>query len=333
MKTSNAQSQNSDNTGSLVHALLQSLAGMASMISAGDCSDEFPEPPIVRPDVPHAHAKTLKLALLLALLAFATPALGGEHIAPGGVFQPGETLRYSVTWKFLRLGTLSIRTERDTTSSDGSEFTVIMKVESNPTLQFLWIREVNEAHIEASSVTSRHFLARHRNGDDLVEIRHQFDPATRTAITSLTDMNMGKLLRCDTVYNATPYVDGASLVFKARELSRTIGRVPVPTMIDGRLCNTTLEMGGDVESLHIDAWGQEIRTRRYSAHADWTGGTSSGLGGESTGWVSDDEAAVPIRAEMKILLGSIVLELEQWTRTGWVPPPVMQNALAPGGGK
>ena len=38
------------------------------------------------------------------------------------------------------------------------------------------------------------------------------------------------------------------------------------------------------------------------------------------GFFSDDEAAVPIRAEAKVIVGSIVVELEEWERPGWIPP-------------
>jgi hypothetical protein len=59
-----------------------------------------------------------------------------------------------------------------------------------------------------------------------------------------------------------------------------------------------------------------VRTRKYKGFVHGQGGTSAGLSGEFTGWVSDDEAAIPLQAEMKVLLGSIHLELERWTRAG-----------------
>ena len=44
------------------------------------------------------------------------------------------------------------------------------------------------------------------------------------------------------------------------------------------------------------------------------------MSGTFKGWISNDEAAVPVRAEVKILLGSLVIELEDFTREGWIPP-------------
>ncbi len=260
------------------------------------------------------------LLLTFCLISLGAAVRSQDNGCVGGVFQPGEILRYRVSWTLFRLGTLTLRAERDTTSTDGSDLKLIMQVESNPDLRFIWIQEYNESHVDSKSISTRHFLARHRSGDELTEIRQQYDPATQTARASEVNMNTGAVLISTTTENAPPFVEGPSLLFKTRALSRKVGTVQLPTMTRGEISNTTLEFSGALENLAIDAWGKEIRTRKYHGRADWTGGTSTGLGGDFTGWLSDDDAAVPIRAEMKILIGSIVLELEEWTRPGWVPP-------------
>jgi hypothetical protein len=43
------------------------------------------------------------------------------------------------------------------------------------------------------------------------------------------------------------------------------------------------------------------------------------MSGEFHGWVTDDDAAVILKAEVKILLGSVRIELESYERTGWSP--------------
>jgi hypothetical protein len=44
------------------------------------------------------------------------------------------------------------------------------------------------------------------------------------------------------------------------------------------------------------------------------------LTGDFEGWFSNDEARVPILAKMKVILGSITIELMRWKRAGWTPP-------------
>ncbi len=260
----------------------------------------------------------------LALAAFSV--LLGEVLSAGqpghavAVFQPGEELQYKVKWQFIRLGTLTLRTDSDSALPEGRRYRITLSVESNPQLQFVWIRESNVSWMNAVDLSTDSFLGRHRNGEDIVEVRQRYDPQTRTAFCSKKDLNAGTMLYQDTLPNSPRFVDGAALVFAARVLSRSVGEVIIPTMVDGVIHNTILDFGEAIEPLGIGAWDQDIRTRRYSGRAEWTGATAAGLSGEFTGWLSDDDAAVPIRAEMKILLGSVVLELERWTRPGWTPP-------------
>lgn len=257
--------------------------------------------------------------VLLGMLSFASAADSGEPGNPPAVFQAGEELQYSVKWKFFRLGTIVVRTELDTSAARQDGLKLTMTVESNPDLAFICIRELNESHVQAGDGFTMDFLARHLLGGRVEEARQHYDPATRSAIYSLSDSNTGCILHRDTLAGTPPFVEGASLLFKARVLSRSMGIVHLPTMIQGKIMETTLNYGGDTESIQIDACEQEVRTRKFSGTAEWTGGTA-GMSGEFWGWMSDDAAAVPIRAEMKILIGSIDLELERWTRPGWTPP-------------
>jgi hypothetical protein len=45
-----------------------------------------------------------------------------------------------------------------------------------------------------------------------------------------------------------------------------------------------------------------------------------GLTGPFEGWFSNDDARVPIRANMEVMLGSVKVELIGWNRGGWNPP-------------
>jgi hypothetical protein len=256
----------------------------------------------------------------LIMLALSAPVRAEGPTAVNRVFQPGEELRYKVKWKFLRLGTLTIRTLRDNACQGPGDFKIVMVVESNPDLGFIWIREWNESLMDAMALCSKTFRGKYRNGDAYVEIRQAYDQRQRTAIYTEIDGNSGAPLSTDTLLNADPYVEGPSLVFYARCVSRSIGVRRVPTLVRGKISATELWFDGSLEDVEISALDRPVRTKRYTGHAEWSGGSTAGVSGDFTGWVSDDDAAVPIVAEMKVLLGSIRLELEQWTRPAWAPP-------------
>jgi hypothetical protein len=57
---------------------------------------------------------------------------------------------------------------------------------------------------------------------------------------------------------------------------------------------------------------------KFDGKLDFTG--IFGLSGEFEGWFSNDEARVPILAKMKVLIGSVTIELMSWKRKGWAPP-------------
>ncbi|HTY59351.1 MAG TPA: DUF3108 domain-containing protein [Bacteroidota bacterium] len=274
------------------------------------------------------------LVLLLAALAFNSPSRGAGTDSAGTIIREGEVLQYKVKWTFFRLGTVTLRTVRDSTCREPGDIKVIMSVESNPDLSFIWIREFNECVVDTRTIDSRSFHARHRNGETYTEIWHTVDRSQHRTLYRVIDKNSGKELEADTLRGVESFVEGPSLFLLARCLSQSSGTKNVPTLVGGKLSTTELTYGGDRELIDIGAVGNPVRVRKFLGTAHWQGGTEAGLGGEFTGWISDDGAAVPIVAEVKVLIGSIKLELESWTRTGWAPPSGgMLSAMENAGGK
>jgi hypothetical protein len=265
-----------------------------------------------------AMKRAIVFSLLLLVLGSEARNQTASRVSP--VFQAGEELRYKVKWNFLRLGTVTIRTLHDSLCTAPEEYRILMIVESNPDLSFIWIREFNESMMDARSLSSRQFRAKHRNGDQLTCIQHSYDGTTRMAISRVEDGNSGTIIRSDTLRNVSPFVEGPSLFLAARCLCRLGNSLNVPTMVGETIAPTDLSFPCRPEEMDVDALGGPVRVCRFDGVAHWNGGTEAGLSGEFSGWVSDDAAAVPVKAEMKVLLGSICLELESWSRPGWVPP-------------
>jgi hypothetical protein len=70
--------------------------------------------------------------------------------------------------------------------------------------------------------------------------------------------------------------------------------------------------------VEIDAVDYPIDVVGFEGNAEFVG--IFGLTGGFDGWFSNDEARVPIVAHMKVILGSVTLELMSWKRPGWTPP-------------
>jgi hypothetical protein len=195
-----------------------------------------------------------------------------------------------------------------------------MTVMSSPYLPFIDIDEQNRSTINSNTGMSKFFYALHRSGSEETEINYVYDENLRQAFISIKDCEQNHYNKLQILSDVEPYVEGPSLFFYARRNSHTKSSVYLPTMIGGQLQTTLLNFDGPVEFIDVPAFSEAVRTRCYEGSANWQGGTSAGLSGKFSGWISDDQAAVTLKAEMAILLGSVVIELESYEREGWIPP-------------
>jgi hypothetical protein len=123
----------------------------------------------------------------------------------------------------------------------------------------------------------------------------------------------------DTIEPGTPrFVDGLSIGYMPRLFVRTRQRLDVPTILNGKLGVTTFFFDGRRTTTGIDALDEPVRVVEVKGTTNAEG--IYGMTGDFTGWFSDDAAAVPIKGELKVLIGSITLELVQWKNRGWSPP-------------
>ncbi len=122
----------------------------------------------------------------------------------------------------------------------------------------------------------------------------------------------------DTVPVKDRSVDGMSLLFFARENVRQPRSWRVPTFVDNREGITEFTFRDKREDLHIDAVNYPVRTVWFDGTAKFVG--VFGLTGGFEGWFSDDEARIPIVGRLKVILGSVKVELIKWKRGAWMPP-------------
>ena len=128
-----------------------------------------------------------------------------------------------------------------------------------------------------------------------------------------------KRTNLDTLYIKGSHVqDGLSIAYYAREHVHDSRTVTVPTIAYGKLGSTTFRFASTPGTQEIDALDRPIHVVEFDGWLDLEG--IFGLTGEFKGWFSDDSSAVPIKAELKVILGSVNVELIQWHRKDWNPP-------------
>jgi hypothetical protein len=117
---------------------------------------------------------------------------------------------------------------------------------------------------------------------------------------------------------APEFVDGLSIAYFPRRFVHTSSSVTVPTILYGKLGRTTFEFTGEHTTESIDAVDHPVRVVPLEGNTSVEG--IFGMTGDFKGWFSDDEAAVPIKGKLKVLLGNVTVELIKWDRKGWNPP-------------
>ncbi|MEJ2617078.1 MAG: DUF3108 domain-containing protein, partial [Ignavibacteriaceae bacterium] len=114
------------------------------------------------------------------------------------------------------------------------------------------------------------------------------------------------------------YQDGLSIFYFARMNSGQNKSEEIPCFVDEKKVSTKINFYDQVEDISIDAIDYPVACVKVDGQLDFI--SIYGLTGYYEGWFTNDEAAIPILAKMKVMVGNITLELIKWKRPGWKPP-------------
>lgn len=117
------------------------------------------------------------------------------------------------------------------------------------------------------------------------------------------------------------HLDGLSLFFYARKNFNQAKKYSVPVLVNEKSFKTHFNFMNKVGSQEIDAVKYPVQTVEFDGTSDFTG--VFGLTGYFQGYFSNDNAGIPIVAKMKVILGSVHIELTKWNRQGWAPPKAL----------
>jgi hypothetical protein len=236
------------------------------------------------------------------------------------VHMVGEDLQYKVSYAFFNLGRIIVRVV-DRQERNGR---VIYKtraiIDSSPGLPFvdLHIRFTSEFDEDLYSYV---WIAEDST-EEKVEVRRlTFDYDSSRVFVEKGVRNADGSFHFDqkdTVSITAKCQDGFSLFYFARANVRQKTTMNTPTFIEKEQVNTFFNFTNAIEEEEIDSVGYPIEVVEFEGRADFVG--VFGLTGGFEGRFTNDEAGVPIVAWMKVILGSIRVTLDQWTRPGWTPP-------------
>ncbi len=243
--------------------------------------------------------------------------LGAMRGVAQEVLVPGEEMLYRVSYLNITLGTIRTVTEGYTTRNGERFAKVKVFIKSSPSIPFVSLNSIYESWMDTTITFSRHFNANTEiDGGKWEFDQYVLDYNARSLVMEKYRDKQKVSSKSFTI--TKKYNDGSSILYAARSLVSAKRTFRLPTIIMDDTVNTVVNCRGTKGSVEIDAVKYPVKTLYLDGVANWTG--IYGLSGNFEGWFSDDAARVPIKAKMKVYVGSVTIELQSWKRGSWQPP-------------
>ncbi|MGA2624091.1 MAG: DUF3108 domain-containing protein [Bacteroidota bacterium] len=241
---------------------------------------------------------------------------------------PGEELIYEVSWFGVGLGQIRLQTREPTWNDGERRHHATAVIDSYKGLPFVSVhaRDYTEMDSNFSSRRCRSFEK--NDGYWLGENYYYLIPEKILVVEKTKHETLSSPPAERATYDTLRitdswFEDGLSLVYFARANVHRRDTLRAPTIVYGKVGATNFYFTAQNTTEEIGALKNPVRVIEFAGKAEFAG--IFGLTGDFKGWFSDDEAAAPIKAEMKVLIGNITIELIQWKRHNWNPPTVLER--------
>lgn len=259
----------------------------------------------------------LLLPAILSIIGFVSAKLQGNpgDVVGSRVAMDGEEYVYEVRWTWFKLGTIRLQT-----LSGGKAEAFI---DSAPNIPFVNLHSVHYTTMD-SMFYSHASYSMEKEDDVWKGMNYVYDlPEKLLYVEDVTwksphDQPVMRAMKDTLRLPSSSFLDGLSIAYFPRRFIHADSTVTMPTVLYGKLGETTFFFRDKHTTESIDAVDNPVRVIEFDGYTTAVG--IYGMTGEFTGWFSDDEAAVPIRGKLKVLVGNVTVELVSWHRAGWNPP-------------
>jgi hypothetical protein len=237
------------------------------------------------------------------------------------MLQVGEELEYSVHYSFFNIGTIRFKVTDKEERNGRTVYRAYAFMDSNPSLS--WLKDL---HVKFYSeidqdAFSYGWVSEDSTSKKVTYRKMRFDYENKKMYFEWGEkLSSGEQKKGgdDTITTTSGCQDGLSLFYYARQHALESRKNRIPTFIDTNEVMTNINFGIENLSEEIDAVDYPVDVVKLDGRAEFVG--VFGLTGEFEGVFSNDNAGIPITARLKVMLGSVRVELRKWKRGNWVPP-------------
>jgi hypothetical protein len=220
-----------------------------------------------------------------------------------------------VSYATVDLGQIRVRILEKKTDGGKTVYSAQANIDSYKGVPFVDLHAIFDDLI-ADPIHSRRFTSRMKSEKGWDTVSYEFDYPAKRCLVRNRPVAAGATDETLTV--GGPSQDGLSLLYYARQEALRKQQTSVPTIVSGKQGTTSFDFLRERDGEEIDALDYPVDVVYFKGEAGFVG--IFGLSGEFEGWFSNDEASVPIVGKMKVLIGSVRIELMKWKRDGWNPP-------------
>ncbi len=238
-----------------------------------------------------------------------------EVVLGTSVSRPGEEFVYEVSWTWFKLGTIRVQT----LAGGKAE----AHIDTYPNVPFVDLHSIHYTTMD-SLFYSHASLSMEKEDSVWKGLDYAYDLPEKQLVVETIQMHSPNDAPTTRVVKDTlhlpsrEFLDGLSIAYFPRRFVHTDTTLTVPTVLYGKLGKTSFEFHRKATTQSIDALENPVRVVEIDGNTSAVG--IYGMTGDFTGWFSDDSAAVPIKGKLKVLIGSVTVELVNWHRKGWSPP-------------
>ncbi len=234
------------------------------------------------------------------------------------MFQVGEELQYNVSYSVFDIGLVKMQVI-DTAVRNGIKiYKAKAYLDSYSGIPFVDLHQVFYSEMDGDALAQLFVTHTTAKPQEMPFVKYYFDYKNNKVAYQYGVDPIGTITKSGDVPITEKQLDGLALFYYARNNFRQANKYSMPVFVSDKSYKTHFNFMNKLGSQEIDAVKYPIEIIEFDGSSDFTG--VFGLTGYFRGFFSNDDAGVPIVAKMKVILGSVHIELIKWTRSGWIPP-------------